>query len=149
MATVIIGAGIIGCSTAYYLSESIDPTSIHLVESADAIFECASGRAGGFLARDWHSPEVAALGKLSFELHNSLSEQNDGYNKWGYNASTGISLIQGSTDDVDWLGEGVSRALAAHTDDPATGIRALPPWLNYSRKGRVSVISDGTSTAQV
>ena len=52
--TVIIGAGIIGCSTAYYLSQSHDTEagSIHLVESSPELFASASGKAGGFIAAD-------------------------------------------------------------------------------------------------
>jgi glycine/D-amino acid oxidase-like deaminating enzyme len=53
--TVIIGAGIIGCATAYYLSK-IKPDQgtfkITLIDSSPELFECASGRAGGFLASD-------------------------------------------------------------------------------------------------
>lgn len=52
--TVIIGAGIIGLSTAYYLSRSgrTNAESIHLVDSSKELFHCASGFAGGFLAKD-------------------------------------------------------------------------------------------------
>lgn len=52
--TVILGAGIIGLSTAYYLAHApdVDPTSIHIVESAEELFCSASGLAGGFLAED-------------------------------------------------------------------------------------------------
>jgi len=51
---VIIGAGIIGCSTAYYLSKStrIQAQNIHLVEALPELFQCASGFAGGFMAAD-------------------------------------------------------------------------------------------------
>jgi glycine/D-amino acid oxidase-like deaminating enzyme len=51
---VIIGAGIIGCSTAYYLSESTRTQAqrIHLVEISPELFHCASGLAGGFIAAD-------------------------------------------------------------------------------------------------
>jgi glycine/D-amino acid oxidase-like deaminating enzyme len=54
MDTVIIGSGIIGLSTAFYLSESTGtpPENIHLVDSAEELFECASGYAAGFLAAD-------------------------------------------------------------------------------------------------
>lgn len=53
-ATVILGSGIIGLSTAYYLSESgnTDPKSICLVDASPQLFRCASGLAGGFLAAD-------------------------------------------------------------------------------------------------
>lgn len=52
--TVILGAGIIGLSTAYYLSRSgrTKPESIHLVDLNAELFHCASGFAGGFLAAD-------------------------------------------------------------------------------------------------
>jgi len=51
---VIIGAGIIGCSTAYYLSESTRTQAqiIHLVEASPELFRCSSGLAGGFMAAD-------------------------------------------------------------------------------------------------
>lgn len=52
--TVIIGAGIIGCATAYYLSHSgnTKPDTIHLIEASPELFASASGNAGGFLASD-------------------------------------------------------------------------------------------------
>ena len=56
--TVIVGSGIIGLATAYYLSDSprTQAQSIHLVDSAQELFECASGYAGGFLAADCAYP---------------------------------------------------------------------------------------------
>lgn len=52
--TVILGAGIIGCATAYYLvnSEHTKPDTIHLVESSPELFASASGKAAGFCAPD-------------------------------------------------------------------------------------------------
>lgn len=52
--TVIIGAGIMGCATAYYLSQSPDtkPDTIHLIEASPELFASASGRAAGFVAPD-------------------------------------------------------------------------------------------------
>jgi glycine/D-amino acid oxidase-like deaminating enzyme len=52
--TIILGSGIIGLSTAYYLSESgnTHPESIHLIDASSELFHCASGLAGGFLATD-------------------------------------------------------------------------------------------------
>lgn len=48
---VIIGAGVMGASTAYYLSKSPSCT-VTLVEKTD--IACgASGKSGGFLALDW------------------------------------------------------------------------------------------------
>jgi glycine/D-amino acid oxidase-like deaminating enzyme len=51
---VILGCGIIGLCTAYYLTESgnTDPKSIHVVDSSPKLFHCASGLAAGFLSAD-------------------------------------------------------------------------------------------------
>ena len=47
----IVGGGVVGASTAYYLTQAghRDVTLVEAVEVAHA----ASGRAGGFLALDW------------------------------------------------------------------------------------------------
>lgn len=59
---VVVGGGIVGVCTAYFLA--ISPhrpkgSSITLVE-ANAVACAASGNAGGFLARDWHPTETAS-----------------------------------------------------------------------------------------
>lgn len=89
--TVIIGAGIIGCATAYYLSRNQtlnSPKTIHLVESSPELFASASGKSGGFLAGDWFESASSSLGKLSFRLHKELADEYDGFGNWGYNRST-------------------------------------------------------------
>lgn len=151
MATVIIGAGIIGSSTAYYLSESSSttpPSSIHLIESCPELFASASGYAAGFLARDWFAGSVAPLGALSFDLHKQLAEENNGWEKWGYSRSTGTSLIsrRGERGEA-WCREGNSRAEAAGEHEFVSG--KGPAWLARRNDGKVEVISEGDSTAQV
>ncbi|KAL8867105.1 MAG: hypothetical protein Q9174_005876, partial [Haloplaca sp. 1 TL-2023] len=118
MATVIIGSGIIGTSIAYYLSQSSN-NSIYLIDSSPRLFAGASGYAAGFLASDWFSKASASLGKLSFDLHRKLAEENNGYERWGYSPSTATSLADivdngGEEDDgQDWVAQGLSRAIAA------------------------------------
>ncbi|MCJ1254874.1 hypothetical protein MMC24_002690 [Lignoscripta atroalba] len=151
MATVIVGAGIIGASTAYYLSQSpssTPPSSIHIIESSPELFASASGYAAGFLARDWFSPPVATLGALSFDLHKQLAEENNGWEKWGYSRSTGTSLEnRGGKRGVDWLLEGSSRAEAAGEHEFVDGVG--PAWLTRRVGGKIEVISEDDSTAQV
>lgn len=70
---IICGGGIIGCSTAYYLSKrGCAPTILERREIAAA----ASGKAGGFLAADWndHGP-VGPLSRASFQLHAELADE--------------------------------------------------------------------------
>ena len=151
--TVVIGAGIIGLSTAYYLSEAHPEQAhtIHLIENAANLFDSASGFAGGFLAADWFSPPLAKLGKLSFRLHRELAEAHDGHRRWGYSRSTSTSLAETSAvrtngaSGADWLREGVSRATAAENTRPESG--HAPAWL--TSKGELDVLSSGDTTAQV
>lgn len=55
--TVIIGAGVVGLSTAYYLAHSghTKPDTIHLIESSPELLASASGKAAGFCAPDCQS----------------------------------------------------------------------------------------------
>ncbi|CAK3817507.1 hypothetical protein BTJ68_02472 [Lecanosticta acicola] len=151
--TVIIGAGIIGCATAYYLSHShpTKPQNIHLIDSSPEIFASASGKAGGFLASDWFGPATASLGALSFRLHEALARENDGYKRWGYSRSTGTSLVDGgggSVHEGDWLAEGGSRAEAAGMHEYGNdGVG--PRWLKRRKGDYVEVISEEGGVAQV
>ena len=119
--TVILGTGIIGLSTAYYLSQLADdpqhstPTpdrpnppsssgqpkekhAIHLVEPCPELFASASGKAAGFLARDWFAPAVAPLGAFSFDLHRELAQAHGGRENWGWTESVSYSLDRDDSD---------------------------------------------------
>lgn len=144
MATVILGGGIIGLSTAYELSLARPPLKpgnppIHIVDSSHSLLLSASGLAGGFVAEDWFSPASASLGALSFRLHRELAEQHDGQRRWGYAGSHVYSLsISGkgvyksrskpaSRADDDWLSSGTSRAgVAPGSSSPLTAAAVEP-----------------------
>ncbi|KAI9669636.1 MAG: hypothetical protein M1831_007332 [Alyxoria varia] len=145
--TVILGAGIIGTSTAYYLSQSSNTParSIHLVEATPSLFSSASGYAAGFLASHWFGPETASLGELSFRLHRELAEKHGGWEKWGYSRSTVTSLADAGSNGQggeNWLMEGRSRA-------EIKGGGKGPSWLAKREGQEMNIISDGESTAQV
>ncbi|KAI4102493.1 MAG: hypothetical protein LQ339_004647 [Xanthoria mediterranea] len=147
MTTVILGAGIIGTSTAYYLSQSQTP-SIHLVESSPELFASSSGYAAGFLARDWFAPASASLGRLSFDLHKKLANEHNGHEIWGYARSTATSLAEtiGGGEEEDWLGEGASRIKAAKKITENDDTR--PVWL-APQYGKPDIIDKGDGTAQL
>ncbi|KZT43391.1 FAD dependent oxidoreductase [Sistotremastrum suecicum HHB10207 ss-3] len=75
---VIIGGGIIGCTTAYYLSRhpkySTENTSITVLE-ASSIAGGASGKAGGLVAK-WAYPKE--LVKVTFAEHERLAAEQNG-----------------------------------------------------------------------
>ncbi|KAF6223280.1 hypothetical protein HO133_000122 [Letharia lupina] len=81
---VIIGGGIIGCTSAYFLTRhpSYDPSKhkITLLE-ASKIAGGASGKAGGLLAL-WAYP--SSLVPLSYRLHEELAASHSGAERWGY-----------------------------------------------------------------
>jgi glycine/D-amino acid oxidase-like deaminating enzyme len=159
--TVILGTGIIGLSTAYYLSESVSPSTIYFVDSSPELFASASGRAGGFLAKDWFSPALSELGALSFEEHKRLAEKVNGREEWGYMRSTGVSYTPSLTDGTrkkgergeDWLRRDASRADAANEGASefvaGTEEDAGPRWLNRSKGDEMDVIGEEGTTAQV
>lgn len=169
--TVILGAGIIGLSTAYYLAKYQPPSTIHLVEASPELFASASGSAGGFLARDWFGPGVSSLGALSFDEHKRLADTHDGATRWGYRQSTAVSYTPGSRTGEktggggssggargeDWLRNGASRATVAGSgsdsgDGEAAGAKdekRAPPWLRRTTGDAVRVIGDEGSTAQL
>ncbi|QRW00104.1 FAD-dependent oxidoreductase [Ceratobasidium sp. AG-Ba] len=105
---VIIGGGIIGTSTAYYLSKLSQDVKIHIVESV-SIASAASGKAGGFLALDWHSNNTKSLAALSFKLHQELSDEHNGAEKWFYRRTDTLQIdidVDRRTKAVpgaDWL----------------------------------------------
>lgn len=68
---VILGGGIHGASLAYFLAErGVQATVVERKEVAAA----ASGKAGGFLAREWGSGPTVALHRAGFDLHRELAE---------------------------------------------------------------------------
>src|SRR5580704_14296537 len=80
MHVLICGGGVIGASIAYFLSRrGIGAT---VIESA-GIACAASGKSGGFLARDWcDGSPLAPLARRSFDLHAELAEAIA--DDWGY-----------------------------------------------------------------
>ncbi|PWN50908.1 FAD dependent oxidoreductase [Violaceomyces palustris] len=165
---VIVGGGIIGSSIAYYLSRvlpkaaaatsaatkassSTEPSpssldsqprdqslSVTLLETSSKPAPGASGKAGGFLALDWHGPTTRSLAELSFELHRSLAEKDEGEKKWGYRQ---VETMQVSFDTSkrsrkrSGLGNGV--------EDQRLG------WLDHEIVTSKSSMGGNGTTAQV
>lgn len=108
MEVVICGGGIIGTCTAYFLlKHNIKCTVVEQTNVACA----ASGKAGGFLARDWCKSDGALheLAKTSFDLHQHLAQELGGAELYDYrrldafSASVEHSPSRGSLNkNVKW-----------------------------------------------
>lgn len=174
--TTILGAGIIGLSTAYYLAQHQPPSTIHIVEPSPELFASASGFAGGFLARDWFGAASASLGALSFDEHKRLAAAHDGARRWGYQKTTSLSYDAGHDVPAggkkergeDWLWTGASRASVVEEEqgqgqgqgqeqeqgqDPATTTATtpgiVPAWLRRNKGDSIHLIGDDKTTAQL
>mmetsp|Transcript_20284 Transcript_20284/g.26328 ORF Transcript_20284/g.26328 Transcript_20284/m.26328 type:complete len:367 (+) Transcript_20284:47-1147(+) len=67
---IIVGGGIVGVSTAYYLA--LRGFTSTIVEKT-GIASSASGKAGGFLARGWGSGTTKAIHEEGFKVHEQLA----------------------------------------------------------------------------
>ena len=96
---VIIGGGIIGCTTAYYIthhpSYSPETTSVTVLE-ASAVGGGASGKAGGLVAK-WAYPKE--LVDVTFAEHERLAELHNGAERWGWRY-TNVGEWSGKGEEV-------------------------------------------------
>lgn len=112
--TVIVGAGIIGVSTAYYLSHSPSNTDriITIVDPCPPA-SGASGKSAGFLSCGWTSKETSSLEELSFRLYRDLAERYKGVETWGYRECRVISVVSGKprsrSEEIQWSETGPKR----------------------------------------
>lgn len=111
---VIVGGGIIGCTTAYFITRhpKYDPNkhSVTILE-ATGIASGASGKAGGLLAL-WAYP--SCLVPLSFKLHQQLADEHNGSERWGYRR-----LGVGS---IECTGRPISDTRQPGKGEPLTGV---------------------------
>ncbi|GAB5353321.1 hypothetical protein AAMO2058_000027000 [Amorphochlora amoebiformis] len=115
---VVVGGGIMGASTAMYLSKR--KTKVTVIERFK-VAGCASGKAGGFLARGWGNGPTDQLHRKSFDMHKQLAKDLElkSFRKLPTLSvsTTGSRKMKGATDRCKWLDGHVS---AVSTMDPDT-----------------------------
>nr|AAW26635.1 SJCHGC05673 protein [Schistosoma japonicum] len=125
MSVIIIGGGIIGTSTAYYLSKRRIDT---LIIEKEQLGSAASGRSGGFLARDWCSHyEMDVLAKNGFDLHMELADEFGSACDYRRVNTYSIALSPGKASSI---------------------ISESPSWISAKVKS-CSLIGNSANTAQV
>ncbi|XP_039266453.2 uncharacterized protein LOC120341920 [Styela clava] len=117
---IICGAGIMGISTAYFLAKR---GVFSIVIEKDMIANAASGKAGGFLARDWNqgSP-LDKFSEFSFDLHADLADELNGEMEYGYRRTNCHTLT---------LDENVSNSKSSHNK--------LPSWLDLVKNPSMQI----------
>ncbi|KAG4031246.1 hypothetical protein MFRU_009g00370 [Monilinia fructicola] len=132
---VVIGGGIIGVSTAYWLTQHrLYDSSIHKITILEAteIAGGSSGKAGGLLA-SWATP--SCLASLSFKLHAELAEKYNGELEWGYRR-VHCADVTYDTQNKSLVSESI--------DTPK-----IPDWLNEAGIREFTEIGRSENTAQV
>lgn len=151
---VIVGAGIIGVCTAYYLTRHPDfhPDTHHItILESKRVAGGASGKAGGLLA-SWAFPQQIV--PLSFRLHQELSDEYDGENLWDYRRLTTVSLeadVEGlcKTDCDKRSGDGCSCASSctssssSSSSSSASSVSAKTFGSKVSKKKNINESSSG------
>ncbi|KAI1964686.1 hypothetical protein LOZ58_001373 [Ophidiomyces ophidiicola] len=150
------GGGIIGCSTAYYLTRhpSYDP-ALHkiVVFEATGIAGGASGKAGGFLAIWAHPDNIAPL---SYSLHKELAQEHNGVERWGYRRIKCGQLLahvtprDASSSNTETLGSGKNHDKQATSREKRAGsIPADLDWFDPSMCLEFEDMGNMGATAQV
>ncbi|KAI9934045.1 hypothetical protein ASPWEDRAFT_36031 [Aspergillus wentii DTO 134E9] len=157
---VIVGGGIIGCCSAYYLTRhpSFDPSrhSVTLLEASE-IAGGASGKAGGLLAL-WAYP--SNIVPLSYKLHAELAKEHNGKERWGYReVGCGQAVAKGrplSDENAEGggarSGSSVSlqkRSAAALSKLKSAGVPQDLDWIAPELWREYESMSDPGETAQV
>ena len=148
---VIAGGGIIGTSVAYYLvndhfkqlGDAVDDSSsisVTLVDPTGKVGSCASGKAGGFLARDWRDgTPLQEMQRTGFDLHQEMADtfgggrrsgsdgesenesehKNKTENPTDYRRLTCAAVAVDETDDDDYDEEGPQKGQRVPNKPPS------------------------------
>ncbi|KAI0776668.1 FAD dependent oxidoreductase [Trametes elegans] len=164
---VIVGGGIIGCTTAYYLAShprfNNTTTSITLIEaSKEGVAQGASGKAGGLVAK-WAYPKE--LVNVSFPEHVRLAEEHNGKERWGWRfvncgnwegrgeslAETGSGVGAGGKRKSleKTLGLDPDSVAAAQKQRAATGLPEDLNWVKPELTEAYAPMAPAGATAQV
>ena len=121
----IAGGGLIACACAYFLQKS-NQVNVVLIERV-GVASAASGKGGGFLARDWgDGSPTEELHRRSFQLHEELAEtlQISTYRKIPTLSVSGGKKNAAVTPLVSWLDGDVARC--RHMDGPEGTAQVTP-----------------------
>ena len=143
---LILGAGIVGCSTAYYAA--LRGWSVTVLEQSTAAC-AASGKAGGFLARSWGSAVTEELHHKGYDLHKELAQalQLASYREVS-TVAVSRSARKAATSPLPWLtGSLAPHARTGALEGPTAQVtpRELTLALLQAAVARGTVVREGVS----
>ena len=145
---VVVGAGIVGSSAAFFLRRADPSLRVTLIDAAAGVASAASGKAGGFLARDWSGDPLMRAG---FDLHAELAREF-GAEEVGYRrmktVSASFSMTTAAAAAAAAGGKPSSSSRAAAAADASRSPPSVAPWLSPGAS-RLSQMGDEAKTAQV
>ncbi|KAK0625097.1 FAD dependent oxidoreductase, partial [Bombardia bombarda] len=157
---VILGGGILGLSTAYYLSlHALPGQTVTVVDSSPKLFQCASGRGTGILANNWFVEPFQTLARYSWDLHQSFSEEHGGREKWDYSGTIRFDVHKGQLTDESTRARNqetlsqnrpsrCKRCIGAINSTASPGSKS-PKWLQIRENMEVDAVSGFNETSQI
>ena len=135
MKVAICGGGVIGTSTAYFLSRrNVEAVVVERTGVANG----ASGKSGGFLALDWcDGTLLAPMARRSFALHGQLAAEIGA--NWGYRRVDTLGVVASARRDISayrklpspgWLGDGA--AVHGQLGTPASTAQINPAAFTHA-----------------
>ncbi|KAL3458998.1 FAD dependent oxidoreductase [Aspergillus heterothallicus] len=147
--TVILGAGVIGLSTAYYLALALNGTSapkppIVVIEPSHDVCPAASGEATGGLGDFGFSNTTSPLGELSYSLHKALAATYGGTRQYGF---SDLAIYRVSTEG---FGGNYSPPDSWGPAAPLRKTRAdLPDWVRPGDDWVVDMMAEAPNAAHL
>lgn len=138
--TVILGGGIIGLSTAYYLAldtreNDSKNADIVVIDPSSKICAGASGQNEGVIGEFGVKDEIAPLAKLAYDLHARIAAKNNGREKFGYSTLKIHALFSNGYDP--------SNPRLPFPPQEEESISKLPEWLNTPSDWQAGLLSNG------
>lgn len=149
--TVILGGGITGLSTAYYLAlagqEAIASgkpggiNSIFVLDPSSQICAGASGQNEGVVGDSGFPEKVTPLGHLSYTLHNQLANEHNGPENYGY---SGLKIHTVFSNGYD-----PSNPRLPFPVQRQENLSDLPPWIRVPTTWQAGLISESTESKRL
>lgn len=144
--TVILGGGIIGLSTAYYLAldtceDDNKNAVIVVIDPFSKICARASGQNEGVIGEFGVNNKIALLAKLVYDLHARIAAKNNGREKFGYSTLKIHALFSN--------GYNPSNPRLPFPVQEEESISKLPEWLNMPSNWQTGLLNNGTRSKRL